>query len=130
MRNLATSIRLSRAAANGISYIAADAATADLAPTFRGADAVVSCVGVLPGLGCSGGGCATANGAVNVRIAEAAKAAAVSRFVYISVASELASSALLSAHGGVAIGVAQALPVDSTPHGPPPASASGGASPP
>ena len=69
----------------GVTLLSADAATADLAPLFKGAEAVVSCVGIVPG----GKNQRDGNGAVNVRIADAAKAAGVPRFVYISVASAI-----------------------------------------
>lgn len=72
----------------GVEYVSLDAATDDLSPVLMGADAVVSCVGVAPG----GQNQLNGNGAVNIRIADAAKASGIKRFVYISVASSLASS--------------------------------------
>ena len=52
---------------------------------FKGASAVISCVGVAPGQKNQLDG----NGAVNERIADAAKKAKVGRLVYISVASAI-----------------------------------------
>ena len=52
---------------------------------FKGASAVISCVGVAPGQKNQLAG----NGAVNERIADAAKKAKVGRLVYISVASAI-----------------------------------------
>ena len=76
-------------ATNGgsISYVSLDALSDDLTSTFQGASAVVSCVGVAPGSKNMRDG----NGKVNVRIADAAKAAGVSKLVYVSVASEIAN---------------------------------------
>ena len=70
-----------------VSYVSLDASTADLTSVLGGASAVVSCVGIAPG----GPDQRAGNGAVNVRIAESAKAGGVRRFVYVSVASDLAS---------------------------------------
>mmetsp|Transcript_13539 Transcript_13539/g.26984 ORF Transcript_13539/g.26984 Transcript_13539/m.26984 type:complete len:316 (-) Transcript_13539:71-1018(-) len=70
-----------------IEYRSADASTDDLGEVLKGASAVVSCVGVAPG----GKNQRAGNGAVNVRLADAAAAAGVPRFVYVSVASELAN---------------------------------------
>mmetsp|Transcript_18757 Transcript_18757/g.41732 ORF Transcript_18757/g.41732 Transcript_18757/m.41732 type:complete len:320 (+) Transcript_18757:115-1074(+) len=72
---------------SGIDYVSLDASTDDLGNVLKDAAAVVSCVGVAPG----GANQRAGNGAVNVRIANAAKAAGNKRFVYISVASELAN---------------------------------------
>ena len=72
---------------SGIEYVSLDASADDLAPVLADASAVVSCVGVAPG----GANQRAGNGAVNVRIADASKAAGIKRFVYISVASELAN---------------------------------------
>ena len=69
-------------------YISLDASTDDLSGILKDAEVVVSCVGIAPG----GSNQREGNGAVNVRIADAAKAAGVKRFVYISVASSLANS--------------------------------------
>ena len=71
----------------GVSYESLDASSADLASVLAGATAVVSCVGALPGSKEQRNG----NGAVNVRLAEAAKAAGVPRLVYISVGSAIAN---------------------------------------
>ena len=62
-----------------------DASSEDLSDVLKGTVAVISCVGVAPGSANMRAG----NGAVNVRIANAAKAAGVELFVYLSVASEL-----------------------------------------
>jgi uncharacterized protein YbjT (DUF2867 family) len=74
------------AAAPAIDYVSLDASSDDLSSVLKDAAAVVSCVGVIGGSNQRAG-----NGAVNVRIADAAKAAGVSRFVYISIASDLAN---------------------------------------
>jgi uncharacterized protein YbjT (DUF2867 family) len=71
-----------------IDHQSLDASKDDLSAVFRGASAVISCVGALPGSSSQRAG----NGAVNVRIADAAKAAGIDKFVYISVASEVANS--------------------------------------
>lgn len=71
----------------GVEYVSLDASTDDLTSVLKGASAVISCVGVAPG----GTNQRSGNGAVNVRIADSAKSAGISRFVYISVASELAN---------------------------------------
>lgn len=68
-----------------IEYASLDASSDDLTDVFRGAAAVVSCVGVFPG----GANQRDGNGAVNVRIADAAKTAGADHFVYISVASDI-----------------------------------------
>jgi len=68
-------------------YVSLDASKDDLKADglLDGADAVISCIGIVPG----GENQLAGNGAVNVRIAQASKAAGVPRFVYISVASAL-----------------------------------------
>mmetsp|Transcript_11303 Transcript_11303/g.17486 ORF Transcript_11303/g.17486 Transcript_11303/m.17486 type:complete len:309 (+) Transcript_11303:97-1023(+) len=71
-----------------VEYRSVDASKDDLSGVLNGASAVISCVGALPGSSNQRAG----NGAVNVRIAGAAKDAGVPTFVYISVASELANS--------------------------------------
>lgn len=70
-----------------IGFESLDASTADLSGVMKGASAVISCVGALPGSANQRDG----NGAVNVRIAEAAKASGVPRLVYISVGSQIAN---------------------------------------
>ena len=70
-----------------VQYATLDASKDDLSDVLKGADAVVSCVGIAPG----GSNQRDGNGKVNVRIADAAKAAGVSKFVYVGVASELAN---------------------------------------
>lgn len=72
---------------SGVEYISLDASTDDISSALKGATAVISCVGVAPG----GANQRAGNGAVNARIADDAKAAGIERFVYISVASELAN---------------------------------------
>ena len=67
-------------------YVSLDASKDELSSVLKDATAVVSCVGVIGGSNQRAG-----NGAVNVRIANAAKEAGVGRFVYISVASDLAN---------------------------------------
>ena len=74
-------------AGGGIQYATLDASSDDLGDVLKGATAVVSCVGIAPG----GANQRDGNGKVNVRIADAAKAAGIGRFVYIGVASELAN---------------------------------------
>ena len=65
--------------------LSSDECVASLTETMRGADAVVSCVGVFkPG---DDDFMREGNGAYNVRVVDAAKAAGVKRFVYVSVAS-------------------------------------------
>jgi len=73
--------------ADNIEYVSLDAGTADLSGVLKGAQAVVSCVGAAPGSADQRAG----NGAVNVRIADAAGAAGIPRFVYVSVASQVAN---------------------------------------
>mmetsp|Transcript_8499 Transcript_8499/g.25680 ORF Transcript_8499/g.25680 Transcript_8499/m.25680 type:complete len:289 (-) Transcript_8499:365-1231(-) len=73
----------------GVEYRSIDAndasASADLAEILSGASAAVSLVGAAPGSKNQREG----NGAVNARIADAAKGAGITRFVYVSVSSEL-----------------------------------------
>ena len=69
----------------GLTFVQADAATDDLVKIFKGCDAVINCCGVAPGSSDQLDG----NGQVNVRVADAAKAAGVPRFVYIGVASDM-----------------------------------------
>mmetsp|Transcript_16141 Transcript_16141/g.29176 ORF Transcript_16141/g.29176 Transcript_16141/m.29176 type:complete len:291 (+) Transcript_16141:11-883(+) len=68
-------------------FITLDASKDDLTGVLQGADAVVSCIGAMPGSSNQRDG----NGAVNRIIADASKAAGIKRFVYISVASDLAN---------------------------------------
>lgn len=84
LANLGGSLALN---GGSISYVSLDALSDDLAKTFEGASAVISCIGVAPGQKNMRDG----NGKVNIRIADAAKAAGVSKFVYVSVASEIAN---------------------------------------
>ena len=72
---------------SGVEYVQLDASAAELAPVLKGASAVLSCVGIAPG----GANQRDGNGLVNVKIADAAKAAGIDKFVYLSVASELAN---------------------------------------
>jgi len=87
-----------------VDYQSLDASTADLSAVFKGASAVISCVGIAPG----GSNMLNGNGAVNVRIADAAKAAGVERFVYLGVASELANGPAKFLFGDYVKGKAQA----------------------
>ena len=87
-----------------LSFVQVDAASGNLGPLLAGAGSVVSCVGVLPGSPTQREG----NGAVNVRIADAAKAAGVGRFVYVSVDEKLASSPAKFVLGGYFAGKAEA----------------------
>ena len=68
-----------------VDFVSLDASKDDLSSVFKGASAVISCVGVAPGQKNQLDG----NGAVNERIADAAKKAKVGRLVYISVASAI-----------------------------------------
>lgn len=70
-----------------IEYKSLDASVADLSGVMAGASAVISLVGIAPG----GPNQRDGNGLVNIRIADAAKAAGVGRFVYVGVASDLAN---------------------------------------
>eukprot|EP00592_Proboscia_alata_P019054 CAMPEP_0194410284 /NCGR_PEP_ID=MMETSP0176-20130528/8323_1 /TAXON_ID=216777 /ORGANISM="Proboscia alata, Strain PI-D3" /LENGTH=304 /DNA_ID=CAMNT_0039211527 /DNA_START=41 /DNA_END=955 /DNA_ORIENTATION=- len=70
-----------------LEYISLDASTDDLTAVLKDATAVISCIGALG----SGKAVRATNGAVNARIATAAKSAGVKQFVYVSVASELAN---------------------------------------
>ena len=70
-----------------IGYEVLDASKDDLSGVLKGSSAVVSCVGVLPGDKNQRAG----NGAVNEKIAAAAKAAGAERLVYVSVASAIAN---------------------------------------
>mmetsp|Transcript_39949 Transcript_39949/g.66996 ORF Transcript_39949/g.66996 Transcript_39949/m.66996 type:complete len:330 (-) Transcript_39949:72-1061(-) len=70
--------------AEKVTWQAADVLTADLSKTFAGADAVISCIGVIGG---TDEYMQKGNGAVNTAAAEQAKAANVPKFVYVSVAS-------------------------------------------
>ena len=84
-----TSISKSGAAVPGASSsvaidLAAAAASEALAAAFEGADAVVSCVGCIGG---SDEDMRAGNGDANATAIDAAKAAGVKRFVYVSVAS-------------------------------------------
>jgi len=75
------------AAPDRVAYVTLDAASDDLGPVLDGAFAVVSCIGALG----SGAAVRAANGAVNARVAAAAAKAGAGRFVYVSVASDLAN---------------------------------------
>lgn len=88
----------------GLEYVSLDASRADLTSVLAGATAVISCVGIAPG----GANQRAGNGAVNVRIADAAKAAGIGRFVYLSVASELANGPIKFVFGDYVKGKAEA----------------------
>lgn len=87
-----------------LDYVSLDASTADLTSVLSGATAVISCVGIAPG----GANQRAGNGAVNVRIADAAKAAGIGRFVYLGVASELANGPIKFVFGDYVKGKAEA----------------------
>ena len=87
-----------------LSFVQVDAASGNLGPLLAGAGSVVSCVGVLPGSPTQREG----NGAVNVRIADAAKAAGIGKFVYLGLASELANSPIKFVFGDYVKGKAEA----------------------
>ena len=71
-----------------VENVSLDAAEDDLSAVFKGATAVISCVGAAPGSKNQLDG----NGAVNVAIADTAKKAKVPRLVYVSVASAISST--------------------------------------
>ena len=71
-----------------IQYVSIDATKDDLSQVMKGASVVVSCVGIPPWEKSTA---RAGNGVANVRIAEAAKAAGVDKFVYVSVAKEFSS---------------------------------------
>ena len=71
----------------GVEYTQLDAISGDLSGVLRGASAVISCVGIAPG----GQNMKDGNGLANKKIADAAKAAGVGKFVYLGLASELAN---------------------------------------
>lgn len=72
-----------------IQYVSLDATTDDLEPVMKGASVVVSCVGIPPWEKSTA---RAGNGVANSRIAEAAKAAGVPKYVYVSVAKEFSNS--------------------------------------
>ena len=72
-----------------VENVSLDAAEDDLSAVFKGATAVISCVGAAPGSKNQLDG----NGAVNVAIADTAKKAKVPRLVYVSVASAISNGA-------------------------------------
>jgi uncharacterized protein YbjT (DUF2867 family) len=88
----------------GVEFVQLDASSADLSSVLAGASAVISCVGIAPG----GSNMRDGNGLVNVKIAAAAKAAGVSKFVYLGLASELASSPIKFVFGDYVKGKAEA----------------------
>lgn len=69
-----------------------------------GASAVISCIGIAPG----GANMKDGNGLVNVRIADASKAAGVPKLVYLGLASELANSPIKFVFGDYVKGKAEA----------------------
>ena len=73
---------------DGVQYISLDAGKDDLSSVMKDSLAVISCVGIAPG----SPNVKEGNGLVNSRIAKAAKASGVNKFVYIGVSSELANS--------------------------------------
>ena len=73
---------------DGVQYISLDAGKDDLSSVMKDSLAVISCVGIAPG----SPNVKEGNGLVNSRIAKAAKASGVNKFVYIGVSSELAAS--------------------------------------
>uniref|UniRef100_A0A7S2H613 NAD(P)-binding domain-containing protein n=1 Tax=Helicotheca tamesis TaxID=374047 RepID=A0A7S2H613_9STRA len=92
------------ASLTNVDYQSADAINDDLSSIVNGATAVVSCVGVTPG----GPNQIAGNGVANVRIVDAAKAAGIDRFVYISVDSALSSGPAKFVLGDYFKGKAQA----------------------
>ena len=87
-----------------VTYMQLDASTGDLSGVLSGATAVISCVGIAPG----GANMRDGNGAVNAKIADAAKAAGVEKYVYLGLASELANSPIKFIFGDYVKGKAEA----------------------
>ena len=87
-----------------VDYRSLDASSADLSGVLKGASAVISCVGIAPG----GTNQRDGNGKVNVRIADAVKAAGIERFVYLGVASELSNGPIKFLFGDYVKGKAEA----------------------
>ena len=87
-----------------VQYVQLDAISGDLSSVMGGASAVISCVGIAPG----GTNMRDGNGLANVRIASAAKAAGVGKFVYLGLASELAASPIKFVFGDYVKGKAEA----------------------
>ena len=88
----------------GVEYVQLDASTGDLSGVLGGAAAVISCIGIAPG----GANVRDGNGLVNAKIAAASKLAAVPKFVYLGLASELASSPIKFVFGDYVKGKAEA----------------------
>ena len=88
----------------GVEYVQLDAINGDLSGVLAGASAVISCVGIAPG----GSNMRDGNGLANVKIADAAKAAGVGKFIYLGLASELASSPIKFVFGDYVKGKAEA----------------------
>ena len=80
-----------------VDYQQLDAGKEDLTAVLKGASGVISCVGVAPG---GGPDQKNGNGAVNVAIADASKAAGIERFVYLGLADELANGPVRRAPHG------------------------------
>jgi len=89
---------------SGVEYRQLDALSADLSDVVSGASAVVSCIGIAPG----GANMRDGNGLVNVRIADASKAAGVPKLVYLGLASELAQGPIKFVFGDYVKGKAEA----------------------
>ena len=89
---------------SGVEYRQLDALSGDLSSLVSDASAVISCIGIAPG----GNNMKDGNGLVNVRIADASKAAGVERFVYLGLASELANSPIKFVFGDYVKGKAEA----------------------
>jgi len=87
-----------------VEYEQLDASTADLSGVLKGASAVISCVGIAPG----GANMRDGNGAVNAKIADAAKLAGIEKFVYLGLASEMANSPIKFVFGDYVKGKAEA----------------------
>eukprot|EP00322_Chrysochromulina_rotalis_P006085 CAMPEP_0115865220 /NCGR_PEP_ID=MMETSP0287-20121206/19607_1 /TAXON_ID=412157 /ORGANISM="Chrysochromulina rotalis, Strain UIO044" /LENGTH=281 /DNA_ID=CAMNT_0003319721 /DNA_START=10 /DNA_END=855 /DNA_ORIENTATION=+ len=87
-----------------VNYEQLDASSSDLAQVLKGASAVISCVGIAPG----GANQRDGNGLVNAKIADAAKAAGVEKFVYLGVASELSNGPIKFIFGDYVKGKAEA----------------------
>ena len=72
-----------------IRFESLDATTDDLSGVMQGASVVVSCMGIPPW---DKSAARAGNGLANARVADAAKAAGVKKFVYVSVATEFSNS--------------------------------------
>jgi uncharacterized protein YbjT (DUF2867 family) len=98
-----------------VDYQQLDAGKEDLTAVLKGASGVISCVGVAPG---GGPDQKNGNGAVNVAIADASKAAGIERFVYLGLADELANGPIKFVFGDYVKGKAIATAAVAKDYGP------------